>query len=295
MPGYTFVYHILPATIPLKKRFALFPVVIAALASACSSDRAYAPPGTVLTDVQVSRDVAVSAGEAIANDVGGIGADAAIAGLSASLQPSNSSSATSPLPAATPACSYEATSGRWTCAPHSENGITTKRSYAYFDGSGRPMKTLDALATASANFQMVMDGTVLRDSTFTGVVHRTRNHTLSGLLGAETSRRWDGTGTSADTNTHRSAGSVRKYAGRSADTLIAVVYAQPRPPGAFPLSGTMIRATNYTVTSTGATNETRTVSRRAVTTYNGTSTAVLTVGGVTCTLHLDTHLVTGCS
>jgi hypothetical protein len=119
--------------------------------------------------------------------------------------------------------------------------------------------------------------------------------TVSGLLGAETTRRWDGYGASADTNTHHDAISTRRYAGRSSDSLKAVVYPQPRTHGSFPLSGSTIRVVNFTVTSTGRGIETRSVDRRVVTTYNGTADARIQSGTVTCTLHLDTHKVDGCT
>jgi len=157
------------------------------------------------------------------------------------------------------------------------------------------MYALDNLKTASVNFQFSMNGAFSRDSTFWGVLHRSRNVTVSGLLGAEISRRWDGFGVSADTNTHKAPLSPRRYAGKSVDSVKAVVYPQPRTPGSFPLSGSTIRVVGYTVTSTGRSTETRSVDRRVVTTYNGTASARIQSGTVTCTLHLDTHKVDSCS
>jgi hypothetical protein len=157
------------------------------------------------------------------------------------------------------------------------------------------MKIRNDLTTASVNFEFSMNGVVARDTTFSGVVHRTRNITVSGLLGNETTRRWDGFGASADTNTHRSALTTRNYAGRSLDSLKAVVYAQPRTPSSYPLSGMMVRSVAYLVTSVGRGTERRSVDRRVVITYNGTANAQLQTGTVTCTLHLDTHKVDGCT
>lgn len=250
----------------------------------CSSDRAYAPPGTTLTDQQVSRDVAVSEGEAIAADLSALERTASIAGITASLAPDRPPGSN---------CVYALS--EWTCAPVTERGLTVVRSYSYRDGSGQAMQMFDNLKTASANFKVSINGIVSRDTTFTGAVHRTRNTTVSGLLGDETTRRWSGVGTSADTNTHRDFLSTRRYAGKSVDSLKAVVYPQPRLPGSYPLRGSTVRVVSYDVTSTGQSTERRSVDRRVVTTYNGTAEARIESGTLVCTLHLDTHRVDGCS
>lgn len=266
-------------------------VVFVSGAVACNSDRAYAPPDTVLTDQQVSKDVAISEGEATAADLASLVNSASLVGGSFSVQAEQQGRFD--LQSSADSCTYA--SGRWTCAPRTEDGLTVSRSYAFYDGAGQPMKVKDDLATASINFQLSMNGVVSRDSSFSGVVHRTRNVTISGLLGKETTRRWDGFGISADTNTHRSALTTRTYAGKSVDSLRAVVYPQPRTATSYPLSGSMVRVVKYLVTSVGHGTERRTVDRRVVVTYNGTSAAQVQTGSVTCTLHLDTHRVDGCS
>ncbi|MDQ6717948.1 MAG: hypothetical protein M3Z17_06330 [Gemmatimonadota bacterium] len=260
--------------------------------AACNSDRAYAPPDTVLTDQQVSKDVAVSGGEAMATDLASLANSASLIGGSFSVQ-SEPTSLRFDVQSTADSCVYG--SGRWTCAPRTEGGLTVSRSYAFYDAAGQPTKMKDALTTASINFQLEINGVVNRDTVFSGVVHRTRNVTISGLLGVETTRRWDGVGISADTNTHRTALTTRTYAGKSVDSLKAIIYPQPRTPTGYPLSGSMVRIVKYLVTSTGHGTERRTVDRRIVVTYNGTSSAQVQAGSVTCTLHLDTHHVDGCS
>lgn len=263
---------------------ALAAVVFLSGAIACNSDRAYAPPDTVLTDGQVSRDIAASAGEATAADLSALEGSASVTGITLSLNPSHPPGSN---------CSYAA--GEWSCLPALEHGLTVTRAYSYHDSAGLPMKFFDDLKTRSANFKVNVNGTITRDTTFTGVVHRNRNITVSGLLGNETTRKWSGVGTSADTNTHRDLNSTRHYAGKSIDSLKAVVFPQPRVPGSYPLSGSAVRVVSYNVTSTGRSTERRSVDRRVVITYNGTAEAKIESGSVVCTLHLDTHRVDGCS
>jgi hypothetical protein len=284
--------HTLALVLMVRSRIALVVANIAAAAfvAGCNSDRAYAPPDTVLTDRQVSMDVANSVGEAIAADLQSLDDAANLSGATFSI---NIDQVRGDAQSTAAPCTYSA--GRWSCAAVIANGVTTARSYAYYDVNGQPMQTLDNVKTASINYQLSVNGTHVRDSTFTGITHRNRNVTVSGLLGSETSRRWDGYGASADTNTHHDAVSIRRYTGKSTDSLKAVVYPQPRTHGSFPLSGSTVRAVNFTVTSTGRGIETRSVDRRVVTTYNGTSLARIQSGTVTCTLHLDTHKVDGCT
>lgn len=265
--------------------------------AACSSDRAYAPPGTTLTDAQVSRDVAVSAGNAAASELQDQNDYVADAGITASRDnaPPPSGPATASPAQSAPACTYAAATGRWNCAPFvNQRGLTVTRSYAYFDAANVPMEHYDRLRTAKINYQHETHGPVGDGVTFYGTTHQRGNETASGLIGAETVRTWDGVTVSADTNTHKDAAGTRQYAGVRIDSMIAVTWAQPRAPGAFPLSGRMVQAANYMVTSTGSQTETRSVSRRSVVTYNGTADATLQIGAVSCTLHLDTRKVDSC-
>jgi hypothetical protein len=272
----------------------LVAVFLASGALACNSDRAYAPPDTVLTDQQISRDVAVSEGEAVAADLSSLTNSAGMVGGNFSVQTGFGRGGSFDIFSASASdCSYNGT--RWSCAPVIENGLTIVRSYAFYDAARQPMKLRDDLTTASVNFQLSVNGTITRDTTFSGVVHRTRNITVGGLLGAETTRRWYGFGASADTNTHRTAFTTRTYAGTAVDSLKAVVYPQPMTATSYPVSGTMVRVVKYLVTSRGRGTERRSVDRRVVTTYNGTAAVQIQAGSVTCTLHLDTHTVDSCS
>jgi hypothetical protein len=278
----------------LQRRNALALTVLSIFAAtACNSDRASAPPDTVLTDQQVNKDVAVSEGEATASDLASLVNSADLVGGSFSVQTEGPRASNDLRTSSGPECTYA--SGRWSCPSVMEDGLTIVRSYAFFDAAGQPMKMRSDLTTASINFQLSVNGTVTRDTTFSGVVHRTRNITISGLVGMETTRRWDGFGASADTNTHRTSQTRRTYAGSSVDSLKAVIYPQPRTPSSYPLSGKMVRVVKYMVTSTGRGTERRSVDRRVVVTYNGSANAQVQSGSVTCTLHLDTRKVDGCT
>lgn len=267
-------------------------------AAACSSDRAYAPPGTVLTDAQVNRDLAQSAGTASAallqeqdDYVVAVG----ICPSSSTKAPTAASPTTLSAPAK-PTCTYDAATGRWSCDPFiNARGLTVTRSYAFIDASGAPMQHYSDTATARINYRSESHGPVGDGVKFYGTTHRTSNQTASGLLGKETTRIWDGAGVSADTVTHRDSATTRRYAGVRLDSLEGLTYVQPRHRGDYPIAGHTVQVANFTVTSTGRSTETRSVSRRVVTTYNGTALATVQTETMTCTLHLDTHTVDGCT
>ncbi len=267
--------------------------------AACSSDRSLAPSGTVLTDTQVNADLASTGGSASVTDLKDRDDYLVLAGMiadhPASAPAPQADGAPPTASAPKPVCTYTSSTGRWNCAPFTDShGLTITRSYAYFDAAGAPMERFNNLTTSKVNYQTDKHGSVGDGVKFSGVTHRTSNQTTSGLLGTETTRVWDGYGLSADTVTYRDSTSVRHYAGVRLDTLKAVTYAHPRTTGSYPLSGQTIQVANYTVTSTGRSTETRSVSRRVVITYNGTDQARLQSGSVTCTLHLDTGKVDGC-
>lgn len=269
--------------------------LLCTLLAACSSDRAYAPPGTVLTDVQVSRDVAADAGTAMAGELQDQDEYLSAAGVATPPPASASAAPPAPQAASEPTCTLDPVHVRWNCAPFvNAHGFTVTRSFAYFDAQGAPMAKYDTARTARIDYRMDAYGPVGDGARVFGVTHRTSAQTASGLAGAETTRVWDGAGVSADTVTFRDSTNTRHYAGVRVDTLRALTWAQPRHRGAFPLSGQTVQVANFTVRTTGSNTETRSVTRRVVTTYNGTATATIDAGSVTCLLHLDTHTVDAC-
>jgi hypothetical protein len=187
-------------------------------------------------------------------------------------------------------CTFSAATQLYTCTNSSQETIV--RSYGYFDIDGKPMSNFVKGVTASIHYLVKIDGSVSKDTTFTGVRHSVRDLTVSGFLGD--TRIWNGFGSSADTNTHKEARSTRTYTGLAVDTVKAVTFAAERSINPYPLSGVAIRVVNYTVVSTGKQTETTTVSRRIVVTFNGTADVPITLGDYSCTLHLDTKKVDGC-
>lgn len=270
-------------------RFSIVAVACLASLAACNTDRTLVPKGTILTDTRVTADVAVSSGDAVAWDLDRL--EGVISSAGANALTDKTSRAT---PWQDNTCTYSVQLGSWSCASRLENGLTVQRFYTYLDASGKPMQKYDELLTESVNYQSKSDGSVSRDSTYTALIHRTRAVLLSGLKGRESTREWNVAGTSADTVTHKDNGSIRRYTGVTTDSLKKVLIPYPHTVNSWPLSGTSVRTVNFVVSTVGK-NETRSVMRRAVTTFNGTASAEIQIGSTKCVLHLDTHKVDGCT
>ncbi|GAC1469703.1 MAG: hypothetical protein PVSMB1_18080 [Gemmatimonadaceae bacterium] len=190
-------------------------------------------------------------------------------------------------------CTY--TAGRYTCTATTENGLSVVRSFAFYDASGATLQTFDSTKVESVNFQAQIDGSFQRDVVWTAGVHRTRNHTVSGLISMKPQRKWNGVGASHDTLSHVGLDAIRTIAGTSADTLTNIVMPAKTATSQIPLSGTVVLAANYTATLQTATGlASKQVTRRVVVTFDGTVTPKLTIGTLICTLYLDTHRVDGC-
>lgn len=275
----------------------------AAVVTLAACGDATAPAATSLSDAQVAADVAATAGDAIAGAVLDFGDDQTAAGLTASVADLSTTDAMVRAGVASAAavtgCPYDAASQTHVCSRVTERGLEVTRTYQFRDAAGTPMQSYDAANTASIYFTRSADGTVTATTatgvTWTGATHRSHQRTVTGLLGDETQRVWNGTGESHDTTDYSGTGGTRHYAGASTETTRDVVMALPRASFPYPQSGTITRTTELTLTTTGARDVTKTVSRTIVATFNGTALVPIQVNDVTCTLNLDTHKVTGCT
>ena len=254
---------------------------VAGALGACSDANA---PEPAVPDEVVTTDLALSAGDAIAADVGFlIGGELdgmSIGGPAAGLRSETEPRLTCTL----------GSDGRHVCTGTTPNGLSITRSFAFYDAANVIQPRFDHLTTASINFQLSVSGTLTRDN-HTATISRTRDQTLSGLAGTETQRTWNGTGRSSHNGTATGDRGTRTYAMTSNDTTTNVVFALPRSEHPWPQSGSIIHNMTSTATLNGAQTSTRTVTRRAQVTFNGTSTVPLQIGDRTCTLNLETRAV----
>lgn len=150
------------------------------------------------------------------------------------------------------------------------------RSVTFYDEAGAEQEAYDPLTTESINFVRDISGSVVRGN-FTAQVERSRDMTVSGLAGEETTRTWNGFGSS---EVGRAGvlddGSERSHSVVGSFTFDDVIVPIPGSDSRYPLSGTITRS--LTVTRTGP-DGTVTREIEIVITFDGSSVAVAVVNG----------------
>lgn len=255
----------------MKRRNLLSLVCVAGLGAlaACSESTS---PSTALSDALVTSDLVSSAGDAAAMDLEYFEANQTAAGLPSVHGPAFDVFGSPPAT------------------------LSVTRSRTFYDSAGNVQAAYDSLTTASIRFQLTISGTRTLDS-LTAQVHRTRDETVSGLLGKETSRTWNGVGTSNDTITITGATITRHVTESDLDSTIGVTFNLPRSSNPWPVSGKIVRYTDATFTATGAITGSRTISKRIEIDFppDAQGNVTIIIGTVTCKLNLVTHKVSNCT
>lgn len=150
------------------------------------------------------------------------------------------------------------------------------RSVTFYDENGDVQDGYDPLLTESINIVLEIEGEVSRAG-WNATIHRMRDKTVSGLLGEETTRTWNGTGSSeVSRSRHLDSGEERTLEAVGSVEYEDVVVPIPGSDPRWPLSGTIRRS--FTVTRTGPDGSV-TRSMEVVITFDGSSTATAFVNG----------------
>lgn len=251
-------------------------------AAACSSS----PTGSTSLDAAASLDAAIISADGTAEDVDVMtGMDGGVGNLTGSPLLSFGASILNP-PTGRPGftgCSFA--SGAMRCPAENRAGLTVNRVVTLFDAQGAVQTAYDEQTTASIHIVASVSGDISHGP-WTATVSRSRDFTITGLAGTETSRTVNGSGTE-DVSRSRltEGGETRSYTVAGTFTVSNVVY-PVRTPGVdpWPTSGTITRT--MVMTRTSGPNTGGAVTRTVVITFNGTSTPDATVNGVAFTLDL---------
>ena len=184
-------------------------------------------------------------------------------------------------------CIYNSGTQRVICPPFTrDNSLVVTRSYMFWDAANIVQQAYDALLTAKANIQTSIQGTKTGES-WSATIDRSRDLTVTGLLGDESQRTWNGTGTSTATRSRHTEGGDRSYDISCTLTVTNVVVPVERNDERFPLSGTITRV--CTVTFDGGPRDGQSVTRTVVVTFTGSQTATLTIGDKTFDIDLKSR------
>ncbi len=162
--------------------------------------------------------------------------------------------------------------------------LSGTREVTFYDADGNTQAAYDSLSTASIHFVLDVGGDVTRGD-WSASLERTRDMTVTGLEGHETTRTFNGSGTEAVSRSRTgSDGSESTFDMTGSFTYEDVVVPVPGSENRWPLSGTITR--NMTVTVANGPNGDRTRTVTAVVTFDGTSTAKAVVNGETIEIDL---------
>jgi hypothetical protein len=186
-------------------------------------------------------------------------------------------------------CTLSSSTGRVTCPDVTRGGLTISRSFAFTDAAGNAQAAPNS-STNTVNAKVAVSGTVTRhDGRVTSTVQHNSDRTVSGLAAGSTQRTVNG----ASKGTEQSSGTTEDGTSFTAmrvvgDTTTGLVIPLQDGRPTFPTAGTVIRAMEATVTVSGKAPVT--ASRKEVVTYDGSSTAKVTItkNGTTknCTMPL---------
>ena len=172
-------------------------------------------------------------------------------------------------------CTFNAASGRVECDPVTgRRGLTIERSVAFTDTAGAVQQAFDTLTTDRINTRTAISGSLTRrDSAVTEVEHSS-DRTIAGIAKSSTQHRIDGVAAGRESTTGTDSSGAFSVLRVAFDTIAGVIIPKADTGRTYPTAGTIVRRMQVTRTRGG---ETRTLSRREVITYDGSTTAKLVV------------------
>ena len=181
-------------------------------------------------------------------------------------------------------CAFSSTDNRVTCAAVTRRGLTIDRSFSYLDASGAVQQAFDTATTNTVNAQTTVSGTRIHHDNDTSTVKSKSDITVAGLASGSTQRTVNGTASGTESTVGTNDDGVHFTATRVAgDTISGVIIPLQNGRPTYPTAGSIVRSMQATVALDGQTPTTS--SRREVITFDGSSTAQITVtqDGVTKT------------
>jgi len=185
-------------------------------------------------------------------------------------------------------CTFSATTGRVTCPPQTIGGLTINRSFAYTDVNNKPQAALDT-TTNTVNTRVTVSGTIASRHGDTTTVNHASDQTVTGLAKGSAKRVINGTsGGTEDTKGTDDKGNKFTTARVIGDTTTGLTIPVQSGKPTYPTAGSVVRAMK--VTATIGSQAPAVSNRREVITYDGSTTAKVTIthDGTTksCTLPL---------
>lgn len=283
---------------PIGRRVTTLATIAAIAATmaavACSSDSAVNPGGSV-ADSEIDQTVAADVGESFADGVSqfqenerfeenmSAGSSTFLAGRSGAGFGADSRTVT---------CGGPDANGWFGCVAYTDRGLTISRQVRFWSGGSYALGWSHTL-TDSVNHRWTRTGTfesVVKPGKMFSI-NEADTASMVVTHGPPILHTWNGAGIAHDSSTYAVNNVTRIFAYIAADTAAALTFTLPRTDNPYPTSGSVSRNLSIHITAGGFD---KTITRFAKVTFDGSSTAVLQVGELTCSLDLVTGVVSGC-
>jgi hypothetical protein len=278
----------------VTSRAALAAIAALASMSACSSDSTL-DPGSAVPTSEIDQTVTNDAGESFAAAVSQFQENESfeenLSGGSSTFMARRSGAAFG-TDSRTVTCDGPDAGGWFGCIAYTSRGLTITRQIRFWSGGSLALGWSPTL-TDSVNHRWSRTGTfesVLKPGKMFSI-NEADTASMVVTHGPPALHTWNGAGIAHDSSTYPVNGITRIFAYTAADTAAALTFTMPRSANPYPTSGSISRHLSLHVTAGGFD---KTVTRDATVTFDGSSTAVLQVGALTCNLDLTTGAVSEC-
>ena len=286
----------MPVCRHLNSFTALAALAVAVLASlsACSADTSLDSGGAVPAS-EIDQTVASDVGESFAANVSLFQENESfqenLSGGSSTFM-AGRSGADLGAESRTVTCDGPDADGWFGCIAYTSRGLTITRQIRFWNGGSLALGWSPTL-TDSVNHRWSRTGTfesVLKPGKMFSI-NEADSASMVVTRAVPVLHTWIGAGVAHDSSTYQVNGVTRIFAYAAADTASALTFTMPRSANPYPSAGSISRHLSLHITAGGFD---KTVTRDATVIFDGSSTAVLQVGALMCSLDLATGAVSGC-
>ena len=178
------------------------------------------------------------------------------------------------------------------------NNLTFKRAFRFLDANNAPLPAYSTSVAAIEHTSQLGGTIVPTATTATDTIWVNRADTAKVAINRASSpeqHTWNASGHRSDSMRVVDGTATRRWKTDATTKVQNLAFNMPRTTYKYPIGGTITHDMNTTFSAVDGTQTfTKSVAKSVVVTFNGTNTATMQVGALTCSLNLDTRAVSNC-